>query len=71
MELRFHAILYSKLRNENSDAGHLKCSRGPQVPRPWCNGRKYHFCDWSLPRCQELESWQDCKSWWSANGNGL
>jgi len=25
-------ILYSKLANENSDAGHIKCSRGPQVP---------------------------------------
>ena len=23
------------LRYENSDAGHLKCSRGPQVARPW------------------------------------
>jgi len=32
MELRFDAILYSNLSNENSDAGHIKCSRGPQVP---------------------------------------
>jgi len=22
--------------NENSDAGHIKCLRGPQVPHPWC-----------------------------------
>jgi len=33
MELRFDAILFSKLGDENSDAGHVKCSRGPQVPR--------------------------------------
>jgi len=42
MEHRFDAILYSNLGNENSDAGHIKCSRGvhlargPQVPHPWC-----------------------------------
>ena len=40
MELCFDAILYSKLGNGNSDAGHIKCSagphlaRGPQVPHP-------------------------------------
>jgi len=28
MELRFDAILYSKLGNKNSDAGHIKRSRG-------------------------------------------
>jgi len=33
-EFHFDAILYSTLRNENSDAGHTKCSRGPQVPHP-------------------------------------
>jgi len=39
-ELRFEAICYSKLGNENSDVGHIKCSRGlhlaqgPQVPHP-------------------------------------
>jgi len=40
MELHFNTILIlcSKLGNENSDAGHIKCSRrlhlawGPQVP---------------------------------------
>jgi len=31
---RFDAMLCSKLGNENSDAGHIKCSRGPQVPHP-------------------------------------
>ena len=31
MELRSDAMLYSNLGNENSDAGHIKCSRGPQV----------------------------------------
>jgi len=39
MELRFEAMLYSKLGYENSDVGHIKCSCGPQVPhpctRPW------------------------------------
>jgi len=34
MELRFDAILYSKLGNKNSDAGHIKCSHRPQVPHP-------------------------------------
>jgi len=34
MELRFDAMLYSDLGNENSDAGHIKCSRGPQVLTP-------------------------------------
>jgi len=34
MELRFDAILYSKSSNENSDAGHIKCSRGTQVRHP-------------------------------------
>jgi len=45
MELRFDAILYSKLGNENSDAGHIKCSpephlaRGSEAPHPavYCN----------------------------------
>jgi len=34
MELRFGVILYSKQGNENSDADHVKCSRGPQVTYP-------------------------------------
>ena len=40
MELRFNAMLYSNSGNENSDAGHIRCSRGPhlahgpQVPHP-------------------------------------
>jgi len=33
MELRFDAMLYSKLGNENSDEGHNKCSRGPHLAR--------------------------------------
>jgi len=36
MKLRFDVILYSKLDNEHSDAGRIKCSRGPQVPHPCC-----------------------------------
>jgi len=31
VELRLEAILHSNLGNENSNAGHIKCSRGPQV----------------------------------------
>jgi len=34
MELRFDAILYSALGHKNFDAGHIKCSRGTQVPHP-------------------------------------
>jgi len=34
MELRFDAMLYSNMGNENSDAGHIKCSRWPQFPHP-------------------------------------
>jgi len=40
MELCFDTILYSKLGNGNSDAGHINCSRWlhlacrPQVPYP-------------------------------------
>jgi len=30
MEIRFEAMLYCNLGN----AGHTKCSRGPQVPHP-------------------------------------
>jgi len=36
MELCFDAILHSKLGNENSDAGHIKCWRGSHVPHPCC-----------------------------------
>jgi len=35
MELRFEAMLYSNLGNENYDADHVKCSREPQVHHPW------------------------------------
>jgi len=35
MELRFDAKLHSNVGNENSDAGHIKCSHGPQVLHPW------------------------------------
>jgi len=34
MELRFVAMLCSNLGKGNSDGGHIKCSRGPQVPHP-------------------------------------
>jgi len=34
MEFSFYALLFSNLRNENSDVGR-KCSRGRQVTHPW------------------------------------
>jgi len=45
MELRFDAILYSKLGNETSDAGHIKFSRGPQVPHPCSRPNRDLFDD--------------------------
>jgi len=33
VEIRFDALLYSKLGNENSDAGHIKCSRELHLAR--------------------------------------
>ena len=33
MELHFDAKLYSNLPDENSDAGHIKCSHGPHLVR--------------------------------------
>jgi len=33
-EIRFDAMLCANLGNENYDAGHIKCSRGPQVRPP-------------------------------------
>jgi len=38
MELRFDAMLYSNLGNKNFDVGHIKCSRGTQVPTPGLSG---------------------------------
>jgi len=36
LEFRFDTMLCSILGNENSNAGHAKFSRGPQVPHPSC-----------------------------------
>jgi len=35
MGFRFGAMLCANLGEENSDAGHIECSRGPQVPHSW------------------------------------
>jgi len=43
MEHRFDAILCSKLSNKNSDAGIIKCSRGPQVHRPALSNRQRYM----------------------------
>jgi len=35
VELRFDAMLYSNMGNENSEAGQIKCPRGPHLaPEP-------------------------------------
>jgi len=52
MELRFDVILYSKLASENSYAGHIKCSRGQQVPRPCTTVTTFvrwywNVCEWT------------------------
>jgi len=39
-------MLYSKMGNENSDAGHIKCSRGPQFPHPWLKATIWSTSDW-------------------------
>jgi len=45
MELRFEAMLYSNLGNQNSDAGHIKCSRWLQARHPWSrSGLPKRFC---------------------------
>jgi len=38
MELHLDAMLCSNIGNKNSDAGHIKCSHGPQVPHTCSNG---------------------------------
>jgi len=37
-------MLCCSLGNENSDAGHIKCARGPHVPYPWCRATVYASC---------------------------
>ena len=44
MELYFDAILYSNFGNENSDAGHIKCSCEPQVHHPCLKALCYQAC---------------------------
>jgi len=47
MDLRFDTLLYCNLGNENSVAGRIKFSRGPQVLQP-CTTR---LIDRMLGRC--------------------
>jgi len=60
MELRFDAVLCSKLADQNSDAGHIECShrphlaRGPQVPHP-CSSRSA-LLNTGIPRTQVYRS---------------
>jgi len=48
MELRVDVILYSKLGNENNNAGHTKCSRGLQISQPCHKQTSAKLCIWSL-----------------------
>jgi len=41
MELRFDAIWRTNAGNKNSVAGHMKCSRGPQVLHHWPKSSKW------------------------------
>jgi len=44
MELHFDAILFSKLGNAYSDAGHIKCSRGPHLARGFPTPDLHNAC---------------------------
>jgi len=63
MELRFDAMLFHNLGNGKFDAGHIKCSHGPQVPNPCklfthkhcfhCSGlRMRNFTQTRFPICR-------------------
>jgi len=43
MELRFDTMLCSDLGDGKSDAGHIKCPRGPQFLQPWSSDCQYTF----------------------------
>jgi len=45
MVLHFGMMLYSNLVNKNSDAGHMNCLHGPQIPHP---GLNYDVCCFHL-----------------------
>jgi len=49
MELVFYTMMYSKPGNENSDVGHVKCSRVPQV---------HHPCHNLSPRGEITKDWR-------------
>jgi len=44
MVIRFDPMLYFNLSNEkNCNAGYIKCSRWPQVSRPWFKSHIFAF----------------------------
>jgi len=43
MDFRFHAMLYSYLGNECSDADHIKGSHGLQVSHPCVRGYNWKY----------------------------
>jgi len=43
MMIRFDAMLYFNISNENCNAGHIKYSRWPQVSNPWFKSHKFVF----------------------------
>jgi len=53
MELHFDAIFCSNVGNEISDADHIRCSRGLQVPHPWYTPKR------KRPRVRPRTRWHD------------
>ena len=41
----------------------------PEQTRETFGGGKYHHCSWSLPCCQNTESWEGCGLWWNPTWN--
>jgi len=59
MEFRFCAMLCSNLGSKNSEAGHIKFLRGPQVPRP---------CVTVQTRRRVTRRWRGNEGWKKPNG---
>jgi len=68
MELRFDAMLCFNLGNENSDAGHIKFSCGPQVFHPWFLLTYLGDEWWEFTKYTWALKMQVCLgSWWHTN----
>jgi len=67
MEIRFEAMLYSNLGNENSDAGNIECSRGPQVPHPWSSWNEF-IAAVHAPTTFRMVFYTFCYYFWGQHG---